>query len=637
MTEMFLGILNMSINASYIIIIVLALRLAMRNVSKKYICILWMIVLFRLLCPWTVESTISLLPSAKPISMVDFIQGNTSVADMGNETDGTIEKIPEMEENDMSGTDKVMMSTGTNTGEKVAGSDANWNMGLMIPKIAAIVWSTGVSIFVVYTLVILVHFTYKLKTAVPDKTYNEKVKIYRCEYATPFVVGIICSRIYIPFQVREPELSYVLLHEKTHISRKDHWLKGICHIALIIHWFNPLVWIMYKLVERDMEMACDEAVLAKIGGDSRAEYCEALLNLATVKKQFVGNPVAFGESDVKLRIKNLLNYKKPYIWITLLVIIIIGVIAVGFMSNPIENTNEEEQESDDIPVLDEGDDKGTENDEPIDEKVIRTDLSIKQATITEWEEGEETNGEQIATDRFMSIPWDKVVKNAKRPYANDWLGNIILMNEIHEHNISMYGYNDEEYWGMGVAVEHDENVNYFDWLYMDNHTIVPSIFWDDAHKQLQVILHTGSGTGYLMPSLHILQEYETMHMEDYCFEVEDVQKKLQERIGYTYDDEGLVLRVIDLQDNTELYVVDFESVQKYDDVSKESPITEVRVGDIFSYELGENIQMTFTVGYIIKGQEHMVRSQHVPEFKTTVTMDGDGEFAIGDITVVSEE
>lgn len=211
-----------------------------------------------------------------------------------------------------------------------AGDSAN-PLQIIIP-IGAFLWCAGMIVMLTFTMWRLFRFHKWVTEAVPDCDLGKG--IYRCMLETPVVAGIVKPRIYLPFWLQEPQLSHVLTHEKMHIKRKDYLLKLLFYIAVIIHWFNPFVWISYRLLERDMEMACDEAVLKKFGRGEKTNYCESLLNLADSKNHFIGNPVAFGESDVKVRIKNVLNYQKPRFWLSMVAVVILIITALNCLNGP---------------------------------------------------------------------------------------------------------------------------------------------------------------------------------------------------------------------------------------------------------------------------------------------------------------
>lgn len=313
----FLKILNMSFVGAVIVSIVLWVRLLYRMLPKKYLCILWCIVLIRLLCPFTFPTLGIGNPIQEPIPSNIMEVQQPYIASEIEVIDNTVNYV--LEQNFTPNKDQFKESM----------SPIQLAM-----TIGAFVWIVGIAVMLIYTAWKLFHFYKWVNEAIPDKELGNR--IYRCAVETPVVTGVFKPRIYLPYALQEPQLTHVLAHEKMHIRRKDHWLKFLFYIAVIVHWFNPFVWIAYRLLERDMEMACDEAVLEKLGAEEKMKYCESLLELASSKNHFVGNPVAFGESDVKKRIKNLLNYEKPVVWLSVIAVVVIICTAVRCLNGPQE-------------------------------------------------------------------------------------------------------------------------------------------------------------------------------------------------------------------------------------------------------------------------------------------------------------
>lgn len=314
LADVFLKILNMSFTGAVVAVMIMWVRLLYRMLPKKYLCVLWCVVLIRLLCPFTFPE----LGVGKPIQ--EPIPNN----------------IMEVSEPYITSEIKVIDNTVNQVLEQsfIPEVGASVNPMQVVMMIGTCVWIAGIVGMLLFTMWKLYRFYKVVREGVPDKALDKNV--YRCAVTTPVVTGIAKPKIYLPFSLEEPQLSHVLTHEKMHIHRKDHILKLLFYIALILHWFNPLVWISYRLLERDMEMVCDEAVLEKLGTEEKTNYCESLLNLADTKNYFVGNPVAFGESDVKVRINNVLNYKKPHFWISAVAIVILLITALRCLSGPKE-------------------------------------------------------------------------------------------------------------------------------------------------------------------------------------------------------------------------------------------------------------------------------------------------------------
>lgn len=315
------ALLNMSLTASVVIVLVLLLRLLLKKAPKVISYALWSIVIFRLLCPFSIDSGLSLF------GLLD-----TPVATSGAFT-SMIEYIP----NDivhMEDPSVVLPAPGI--GEAISDTLPQGEEQLMADPleapvaIATYLWMTGVLVMGIYAVVSYLHLRRKLITA-----SLVKENIYLAdEIASPFVMGLIHPKIYLPSSLGAREQSYVVLHEQHHIRRLDHIMKVLAFIALSIHWFNPLVWIAFQMASKDMEMSCDEAVVRKMGDGVLADYTASLLSLATGKHIIAGMPLAFGEGDTKGRIRNLANWKKPAFWVVLAAVIACAILAICLLTNP---------------------------------------------------------------------------------------------------------------------------------------------------------------------------------------------------------------------------------------------------------------------------------------------------------------
>ena len=312
METVFSRILNMSLTGSAVILCVLAVRLALRKAPKKFAYALWVVVLFRLLCPVSLPSPVSLLELAKP--QVSQSQGLTSSVSYQ-----AVEYVYSQAEVDL-----PEFSPQENTPSEEAPQKAS--LSPMI--VAAWVWLAGVGSLALYSGVGYLRLRQKLVGAVPYRG-----NAYLADHiGTPFVLGVLFPKIYIPFFVPHGERHYILAHERCHIRRGDPVWKLLAYAALCIHWFNPLVWCAFLLAEKDMEMSCDEAVIRKLEPNDRAEYASALLRLSTGRKVFSG--VAFGEGNTKGRILNMAKWKKPKVWVTALCIVLCVVVLAVCGLNP---------------------------------------------------------------------------------------------------------------------------------------------------------------------------------------------------------------------------------------------------------------------------------------------------------------
>ncbi len=314
MSEFFLGIVNMSISASWIVLAVLLLRLLLKKAPKWITVLLWGIVAVRLICPFSIESVMSLIPSAETISpeiMMDRTPKiNTGVPIINN----TINQII--------------------AGSLTPAPEASANpLQIWIPVFAS-AWIVGIVALLIYTVISYWRVKRKIGTAVllRDNIYQSETVI------SPFVLGIIKPKIYLPFSMNEQDVTHVIAHEQAHIRRKDHWWKPIGFLLLSLHWFNPLMWLGYVLLCRDIELACDEKVVKELDTEQKADYSQALLVCSVNRRMIAACPLAFGEIGVKNRVKSILNYKKPAFWICVVAVVVCIVTAVCFLTNPLNDT-----------------------------------------------------------------------------------------------------------------------------------------------------------------------------------------------------------------------------------------------------------------------------------------------------------
>ena len=314
----FSAVLNMSITASIAILVILLARTMLKRAPKIFSYALWAVVLFRLLCPVSLTTGFSLM---------GLIQAPTTEA-------GRIEYVSLdalRTEKTASTVDVPAADLGQATDTRVESSEvaAEGSVDGLI-SVASMVWICGVGAMLTFHLLQLLRFRRKLTGAIPLHD-----NIYLSDYiSTPFVMGLIHPKIYLPSAISEAEQSYIIQHEKHHIRRCDHMIKLLAFAAVCIHWFNPLVWLAFALSSKDMEMSCDEAVMSQMGRDIRADYSSSLLQFSTGKRVIVGTPLAFGEGDAKERIENIMKYKKPTMMIVVLAVIVCVGLTACLSSNP---------------------------------------------------------------------------------------------------------------------------------------------------------------------------------------------------------------------------------------------------------------------------------------------------------------
>ena len=311
MSELFLKIVNMSISASWVVIAVLTLRFCLKKAPKWVNVLLWGIVAARMVFPFSIESVLSLIPSAETISPTIMMEQTPSVQT----------GVPAL--------NHVINPVISGSFTPAPGASAN-PLQIWIPVLTGI-WLFGIAALFLYSAVSYWRLHRKVCEAVILRG-----NIYQSEkVCTPFVLGIIKPKIYLPYHMDSREMDHVIAHEQTHIRRKDHWWKPLGFLLLTIHWFNPLMWLSYVLLCRDIELACDEKVIGKMGNAQRADYTQALVACSVDRRLIAACPLAFGEIGVKERVKSVMNYKKPAFWIVLASVIVCAVIAVCFLTNPI--------------------------------------------------------------------------------------------------------------------------------------------------------------------------------------------------------------------------------------------------------------------------------------------------------------
>lgn len=310
MEKLFISLLNTSINAGYLVIAVMVLRPILKKAPKYIRCILWGLVGLRLVLPVSLESVLSLIPSAETVPPEILTSPTPTIHSGVSFLNSTVNPVL--------------------TQSMAPVPEASVNPMQVVMGIAWNVWLMGMLVMAVYSVVSFLILKYKLRESVQD-TGN----VWLCDrIPSPFLLGWFRPRIYLPSELSDGDKTYVLAHENAHILRKDHWWKPLGFLLLTIYWFNPLMWVAYIFLCRDIEFACDEKVIRKLGSQAKQPYSEALINCSVSRKMISACPVAFGEDGVKGRIKSVLNYKKPAFWIILIAMIVCIVVAVCFLTNP---------------------------------------------------------------------------------------------------------------------------------------------------------------------------------------------------------------------------------------------------------------------------------------------------------------
>lgn len=310
MENAFITALNMSINASYFIVALIILRAIFRKIPKWISCILWGLAGLRLVLPHSIESGLSLVPSSETVP-----------------PDIALSEAPQI-----SSGIPVLNSVINPVISESFTPDPSYSVNPLqvLSFVLAVIWLAGIAVMLSYTMIS--YILLKKKTAESIKADDG---IYLCDaIASPFILGVIKPKIYLPSAIPESGKSFIISHEKAHIKRGDNLWKPLGFLLLSVYWFNPLLWAAYIFLCRDIEAACDEKVLKESGEEIKKLYSETLLDFSSPKKYISACPLAFGETGVKARIKNILNYKKPALWIIIFALIIGIILSACFMTNP---------------------------------------------------------------------------------------------------------------------------------------------------------------------------------------------------------------------------------------------------------------------------------------------------------------
>lgn len=310
MEVLLLKLSNMSITASWLVLAVVVLRLLLKKAPRAFIVVLWAFVGIRLVCPFSFDSVFSLIPSVETIPQDIFYSASPEIQSGVPVLNSVVNPV----------------ITGLLSPEPMT----SVNPVQILAFALSIIWIAGMAAMVLYTLISYLCIYKKVREAAPLKD-----NIFLCDAVSmPFILGLVRPRIYLPSDIKEEDIAYVVAHEKAHLKRRDHWWKPFGFLLLTVYWFNPVMWLAYILLCKDIEIACDEKVLRNMGVESKKPYAHALINCSIPRKRIAACPLAFGEVGVKGRIQSVLNYKKPAFWILFAAVISCVVIAMCFLTNP---------------------------------------------------------------------------------------------------------------------------------------------------------------------------------------------------------------------------------------------------------------------------------------------------------------
>lgn len=316
MAAVFLKLLNLSISASWLVLVVLVLRFVWKRSPKWINVLLWGIVALRLMLPFSIESALSLIPSAETVSpaVVQFDPAPTIT----------------------SGVSVIDNAVNPSLSEHFSAvPTASVNPLYVWTEIAGWVWLIGLGAMLLYALVSYLRLRRRVSVSLPIQDH-----IYLCDaISSPFILGVVKPRIYLPSGLDEVQQQNVLSHERAHLTRRDHWWKPLGFALLAVYWFNPVLWLAYTLLCRDIELACDERVIRTMDENAVKTYSAVLLACSMPRKAVITCPLAFGEVGVKERVRNALHYKKPAFWVVAASVAVCVVVAVCFLTNPPTDTD----------------------------------------------------------------------------------------------------------------------------------------------------------------------------------------------------------------------------------------------------------------------------------------------------------
>lgn len=334
MGGVFSKVLHMSIAASWLILAVIALRLLLRKAPKWIRCILWGIVAIRLICPVSFESTVSLVPNVEDIAsaMVRF-SGESMAADGGPTIVSPIEigggaSMDARSDGIGGGVPVAVRPDGTVPSGHSLAAESRANLPYLWIETGGILWMIGLGSLLGYALIGYL----RLRGSVSEAILLRDNIWIGDRVASPFILGMFRPRIYLSSSAEESQMGYMLAHEQAHIRRGDHWWKLLGYLLLAVYWFNPLSWVAYILLSRDMELACDEKVIRGLDEEEKKSYLFALLNCSAQRSMVLACPPAFGEVGVKQRVNAVLDYKKPGFWVVLVSVFLCLIVAVCFLT-----------------------------------------------------------------------------------------------------------------------------------------------------------------------------------------------------------------------------------------------------------------------------------------------------------------
>ena len=455
MHRLFPIVCNMSLTASVVIVAVLLVRLLLRRAPKVFSYALWAVVLFRLLCPVSVTSAVSLLgalgaPAEERTAVTSVME--YVPADIVRNMAPAVTPLPQEPFPAEPGENIVSTAPSVTQPAAAPASPLSGPVAVL-----TLTWLTGMALLLLYSVISLLRLRRRLVGAV-----RLEDNIYLADYIpSPFVMGLFRPKIYLPSTLTETERGYILRHEQYHLRRRDHVVKLLSFLALCVHWFNPLVWAAFILAGKDMEMSCDEAVVRELGEDIRADYSASLLSLATGRRIVAGMPLAFGEGDTGGRIRNLLNWKRPQPWI----IAVCAVVCVGLIALCAANPKGSDTPTEDPPA-----DRTETGQWPSVEAYVQQVMLSQTEARYYAENADGTVSDQPNTAAVTDRKLEYLTKGgelaglAPDGVLEEWEYYYLIKLDVDTASVALVGgqyYDDEEYFSLDdrhviVALRHDD-------------------------------------------------------------------------------------------------------------------------------------------------------------------------------------
>lgn len=559
--KLFIQILNMSISATYVIGVVLLLRLLLRRLPKSYSYVLWGIVGLRLLCPFSISSVFSLF-NLKPFMTVASGESRAMEyipADIG------FAKVPQIN------TGIPMVNQAVNGSLPEATFTASVNPMQILLFIGSRIWLFGILALLLYMLLSYLKMKKQVKYAVLlPGSENSSHRIYECDgIKTPFVLGMFRPCVYIPFHLEEKEREYILAHENYHIRRGDPVVRAGAFLLASVYWFHPLVWLSCYLMGKDMEMSCDEKVLRKMGDGIKQDYSNSLLSFATKKSLQLNGPLAFGESLAGKRIKNVLSYKRPAVWVGILCVLLIAVVSLVCLTDRQERgaASGELTEVGDVSGKDlqDAENSNGQSGDGLDSIV----QGSEEQGVDESNNSAQSDNDQTITalptlwsvmDRVFEHCWDTdKILDFGAPLPDQEGEYMVRLAQTADGLYEAYGCISPEYGCAGIYMNYCmdgyPNINYLEdsWMnYFDAPQLHAADYDDDGRDEVALVYLWGEGTGVYVEQLIVFETFETAHMEPFYFTAEIQEEERAKVLTVEAHPENMTVEILSLPEQKTL-------------------------------------------------------------------------------------